>query len=161
MRCAMPSPSSSTERTSLPDRRCPVSETSLRCSGSPAAPSPASTPRSRTAVSCGPCGAPGRSSAILVSLQNPGRAGSPPSTTCPPEPCWICPQEHSRARKPSPAYCPRSGGCCTSTISPTPATIPQRSEEHTSELQSRGHLVCRLLLEKKKATDGEQIQTVT
>src|SRR5437870_2362696 len=29
-----------------------------------------------------------------------------------------------------------------------PAT--QRSEEHTSELQSRGHLVCRLLLEKKK-----------
>src|SRR6266508_2402255 len=27
---------------------------------------------------------------------------------------------------------------------------PERSEEHTSELQSRGHLVCRLLLEKKK-----------
>src|SRR5439155_26622271 len=27
-----------------------------------------------------------------------------------------------------------------------------RSEEHTSELQSRGHLVCRLLLEKKKQT---------
>src|SRR5690625_6114657 len=26
-----------------------------------------------------------------------------------------------------------------------------RSEEHTSELQSRGHLVCRLLLEQKKA----------
>src|SRR5439155_12453383 len=29
-----------------------------------------------------------------------------------------------------------------------------RSEEHTSELQSRGHLVCRLLLEKKKRTRG-------
>src|SRR5690625_5381145 len=29
-------------------------------------------------------------------------------------------------------------------------TIRQRSEEHTSELQSRGHLVCRLLLEKKR-----------
>src|SRR5690625_5051147 len=28
--------------------------------------------------------------------------------------------------------------------------IDVRSEEHTSELQSRGHLVCRLLLEKKK-----------
>src|SRR5437870_11325919 len=28
----------------------------------------------------------------------------------------------------------------------------RRSEEHTSELQSRGHLVCRLLLEKKKRT---------
>src|SRR5437870_11352442 len=27
-----------------------------------------------------------------------------------------------------------------------------RSEEHTSELQSRGHLVCRLLLEKKNST---------
>src|SRR5690625_6299396 len=31
---------------------------------------------------------------------------------------------------------------------PAPSLI--RSEEHTSELQSRGHLVCRLLLEKKK-----------
>src|SRR5690625_5946251 len=30
------------------------------------------------------------------------------------------------------------------------ARNPKRSEEHTSELQSRGHLVCRLLLEKKK-----------
>src|SRR5207253_10214347 len=29
----------------------------------------------------------------------------------------------------------------------------RRSEEHTSELQSRGHLVCRLLLEKKKTTE--------
>src|SRR5690625_7099755 len=29
-------------------------------------------------------------------------------------------------------------------------SIDNRSEEHTSELQSRGHLVCRLLLEKKK-----------
>src|SRR2546422_8480434 len=30
--------------------------------------------------------------------------------------------------------------------------VPRRSEEHTSELQSRLHLVCRLLLEKKKKT---------
>src|SRR5439155_23676110 len=30
----------------------------------------------------------------------------------------------------------------------------RRSEEHTSELQSRGHLVCRLLLEKKKTATG-------
>src|SRR2546429_4537784 len=30
---------------------------------------------------------------------------------------------------------------------------PERSEEHTSELQSRLHLVCRLLLEKKKKTN--------
>src|SRR5690625_6318406 len=32
----------------------------------------------------------------------------------------------------------------------------QRSEEHTSELQSRGHLVCRLLLEKKKRQHNQQ-----
>src|SRR2546429_5034871 len=33
---------------------------------------------------------------------------------------------------------------------PTPPRGRSRSEEHTSELQSRLHLVCRLLLEKKK-----------
>src|SRR5439155_25243957 len=32
----------------------------------------------------------------------------------------------------------------------------KRSEEHTSELQSRGHLVCRLLLEKKKRTHNSR-----
>src|SRR5690625_6324480 len=32
------------------------------------------------------------------------------------------------------------------------AVSSSRSEEHTSELQSRGHLVCRLMLEKKKKT---------
>src|SRR5437870_5965996 len=32
-----------------------------------------------------------------------------------------------------------------------------RSEEHTSELQSRGHLVCRLLLEKKKKKSTHSI----
>src|SRR6266498_5285922 len=34
----------------------------------------------------------------------------------------------------------------------TSSTRCSRSEEHTSELQSRPHLVCRLLLEKKKTT---------
>src|SRR2546422_7024152 len=33
-----------------------------------------------------------------------------------------------------------------------PRRSPRRSEEHTSELQSRLHLVCRLLLEKKNIT---------
>src|SRR2546429_1919057 len=33
------------------------------------------------------------------------------------------------------------------------ASLSSRSEEHTSELQSRLHLVCRLLLEKKKVID--------
>src|SRR3712207_7931465 len=36
----------------------------------------------------------------------------------------------------------------------------QRSEEHTSELQSRQYLVCRLLLEKKKKDMSPQLQTV-
>src|SRR5438552_11800918 len=34
-----------------------------------------------------------------------------------------------------------------------------RSEEHTSELQSPDHLVCRLLLEKKKAKDPSRVST--
>src|SRR5579883_3252985 len=43
---------------------------------------------------------------------------------------------------------PAGSGCARS----IPATMcrPARSEEHTSELQSRENLVCRLLLEKKK-----------
>src|SRR2546429_1528355 len=36
-----------------------------------------------------------------------------------------------------------------------------RSEEHTSELQSRLHLVCRLLLEKKKKQDTVILQLLT
>src|SRR2546422_4689706 len=42
---------------------------------------------------------------------------------------------------------------------PTPPPRgPTRSEEHTSELQSRLHLVCRLLLEKKKKNKNDTIQ---
>src|SRR5690625_5811434 len=47
---------------------------------------------------------------------------------------------------------PRSGEETVTRIGPASLTEPIiaiRSEEHTSELQSRGHLVCRLLLEKK------------
>src|SRR2546422_8603429 len=41
--------------------------------------------------------------------------------------------------------------CCTLTTCEGNQVLPKvRSEEHTSELQSRLHLVCRLLLEKKK-----------
>src|SRR2546427_3843818 len=36
------------------------------------------------------------------------------------------------------------------------ATLLERSEEHTSELQSQSNLVCRLLLEKKKQADTAQ-----
>src|SRR3712207_8629623 len=69
---------------------------------------------------------PGRRSRTSRSRRSPSpRAGSPstdPSTT------------PSAARRPTP---PRRGS-------------RRRSEEHTSELQSRQYLVCRLLLEKKK-----------
>src|SRR5690625_7121487 len=52
--------------------------------------------------------------------------------------------------------------------SPSPASFPpgsakmppfsrRRSEEHTSELQSRGHLVCRLLLAKKEIVPFESV----
>src|SRR5215475_15530574 len=46
-----------------------------------------------------------------------------------------------------------SGNANGTGITPTTAVaMPFRSEEHTSELQSRENLVCRLLLEKKKKT---------
>src|SRR5437588_4870633 len=41
------------------------------------------------------------------------------------------------------------------------ATAPDRSEEHTSELQSHSDLVCRLLLEKKKKKKKKQKHTTT
>src|SRR3712207_7344175 len=43
----------------------------------------------------------------------------------------------------------------TSRLEYTSEVIGYRSEEHTSELQSRQYLVCRLLLEKKKITDAQ------
>src|SRR2546422_10877634 len=51
----------------------------------------------------------------------------------------------------------RVGGLLLATFYLLPATSVhqfERSEEHTSELQSRLHLVCRLLLEKKKKRAG-------
>src|SRR2546422_8110607 len=39
--------------------------------------------------------------------------------------------------------------------------VPRRSEEHTSELQSRLHLVCRLLLEKKKKMEQKTAREIS
>src|SRR3989442_4236738 len=50
---------------------------------------------------------------------------------------------------------------CTGGASPTWHWVARdscRSEEHTSELQSRPHLVCRLLLEKKKSIRSERTE---
>src|SRR2546425_12907828 len=50
-----------------------------------------------------------------------------------------------------PEVCPTCGGTGAAKGA-TVNTCPERSEEHTSELQSLAYLVCRLLLEKKKNT---------
>src|SRR5690348_18196211 len=51
------------------------------------------------------------------------------------------------------------GTCCgrSTAIRASPQCYLSRSEEHTSELQSPVHLVCRLLLEKKKLARQPQI----
>src|SRR2546421_7939480 len=51
-------------------------------------------------------------------------------------------------------HSPHSGVYSGITWSPA-RTLVTRSEEHTSELQSRSDLVCRLLLEKKKKWTGD------
>src|SRR5256884_4625365 len=58
------------------------------------------------------------------------------------------PIRRSNPRRASPPFSPGSTDTCGSTK--PPGNSRARSEEHTSELQSRLHLVCRLLLEKKK-----------
>src|SRR5207253_878799 len=83
------------------------------------------------------------SAVIQLSCSNLGRAGyKDPSLTCnaSPETCF------SRWLTAKP-FIGSSARIFSNSISNVPCT---RSEEHTSELQSRGHLVCRLLLEKKK-----------
>src|SRR2546422_5560266 len=60
---------------------------------------------------------------------------------------------------PDPAEPPYRNRCITSDWTPLAASRESglRSEEHTSELQSRLHLVCRLLLEKKKKKKNEHV----
>src|SRR2546422_9628739 len=65
--------------------------------------------------------------------------------------CWARPGRAS-ATWPTWAGCYSALSTCEAAGSPTGGSFftTNRSEEHTSELQSRLHLVCRLLLEKKK-----------
>src|SRR5439155_15029387 len=60
-------------------------------------------------------------------------------------------REHAHARA-GPGANPRAGARPGRAAACAAARPAHRSEEHTSELQSRGHLVCRLLLEKKNNT---------
>src|SRR5690606_41508904 len=69
----------------------------------------------------------------------------PSTPACTSVPCWKrtagnCPKAHAKSKSPS------SRPCAPTTPKPCARL---RSEEHTSELQSRENLVCRLLLEKK------------
>src|SRR5712675_3485313 len=62
---------------------------------------------------------------------------------------------------PAGAKTPRSPKAClcfAGASASAPLFLPTRSEEHTSELQSRLHLVCRLLLEKKKKKPDDEIR---
>src|SRR5437870_8788427 len=63
-------------------------------------------------------------------FRSPGRCESPRSSDLPAPPRRLLRHRPASSARAPPSRC--------------------RSEEHTSELQSRGHLVCRLLLEKKK-----------
>src|SRR3712207_7101359 len=59
-------------------------------------------------------------------------------------PCWRL------ASSQPPVSSPSTGTSRSAAAPPSTHRSPERSEEHTSELQSRQYLVCRLLLEKKK-----------
>src|SRR3712207_8322141 len=66
-------------------------------------------------------------------------------------PCWA----HAPASASSDTRWPssssgRSGNAIGGRVATACSRVSKRSEEHTSELQSRQYLVCRLLLEKKK-----------
>src|SRR3712207_8061955 len=82
-------------------------------------------------------------------IRRPPRSTLFPYTTLFRSPPWAT----SSAPTWWPAGSPSSASTTTSPGRPTWSagwTVGTRSEEHTSELQSRQYLVCRLLLEKKK-----------
>src|SRR3712207_7716796 len=94
-------------------------------------------------------------------IRRPPRSTLFPYTTLfrsPPPPRGRAPCSGAPASPPSPGR-PRGGGGSRGTCPPGTLLAGRgaarpcpRSEEHTSELQSRQYLVCRLLLEKKKIT---------
>src|SRR2546422_9937442 len=62
----------------------------------------------------------------------------------------VAPVEQALGRVPGVIRAAANQATETVTVDYIPGAATARSEEHTSELQSRLHLVCRLLLEKKK-----------
>src|SRR5439155_20588076 len=99
-------------------------------------------------VPTGDAGAPG--AAVPADAADAGSADAGPAAARPAG--GLSPADTRAAlRRTGPAIVRRCGaaddGCAAD-------AAVSRSEEHTSELQSRGHLVCRLLLEKKKKSSA-------
>src|SRR5206468_12219150 len=76
--------------------------------------------------------------------------------------CWVWLKSVSPRIVTVPATCPTNStarsihSTLPRLLAALPGTAAARSEEHTSELQSRSDLVCRLLLEKKKKQTKQQ-----
>src|SRR5258708_30800405 len=88
-------------------------------------------------------------------IRRPPRSTLFPYTTLFRSDSWLC-RRRSPARR---RLCTNTRRAPGAVAQPSLGVLPQaisnyltRSEEHTSELQSPDHLVCRLLLEKKKNT---------
>src|SRR5690625_5618113 len=107
-------------------------------------------PGSRASSSCWPTGSRSpRDTSRVPSGQVAASVTEQSLAVSSPEPCSRAAADWAASAE---------GGHSTSSSSPRLSqvhpvvTVSARSEEHTSELQSRGHLVCRLLLEKKHTT---------
>src|SRR5258708_31949345 len=80
-------------------------------------------------------------------IRRPPRSTLFPYTTLFRSRSSACPRRPDSDSRESPGF--RAGHPCHRCIPRSAPSRPPRSEEHTSELQSPDHLVCRLLLEKK------------
>src|SRR5690606_39277748 len=79
------------------------------------------------------------------------------------KPCWYCPKPDLLPDKFPNSPAPEYGKLLHLDADTPPYKLHGpclRSEEHTSELQSRENLVCRLLLEKKKLYRGSQFYSI-
>src|SRR2546425_12100238 len=89
----------------------------------------------------------------------PRLAGSRGIALAPPKPASRAPNANTAVNRRR-SFTPSAAAISRSWVAAR-TSVPQRSEEHTSELQSLAYLVCRLLLEKKKkqnSGDGHEIE---
>src|SRR5699024_12202757 len=132
--------------------RPPLSTTTPRTR--PCAPSPRAVSTARRATSSEPACRPWSTTSTSTEANSATAAAVRASESAPPD-------RATQTRSPSPGCARRNARTSERTFQAGPnqsiscpglaaVTDPQRSEEHTSELQSRFDLVCRLLLEKKK-----------